>query len=89
MGLLDGSRLATLQITSFVKQDTAALFQGDSNLRKFANTMTTIGAKANQIYQGGVLKRPTSWLDHVNNHRAKYGGSYKQALKDASKSYKK
>lgn len=51
MGLLDGSRLATLQITSFVKQDTAALFQGDSNLRKFANTMTTIGAKANQIYK--------------------------------------
>ena len=53
--LLQGSRLTTPENVAFTKQDTSTLFAKDPKLRKIANSLTTIGAKANIIQQGGTI----------------------------------
>jgi len=52
LAILKGSGIGNEQDYNFVKQDTSSLFKGDSFLRKFSNTVTKIGAKANEITEG-------------------------------------
>jgi len=56
LSLLNGSHIGNDQDRQFVKQDTSSLFQGDSFLRKFANTVTDIGSKVNEITTGAGLE---------------------------------
>ena len=52
MALLKGSGLGTQENYTFIKQDTKTLFKGLEGTRKFANTITNIGAKVNEIVEG-------------------------------------
>ncbi len=51
MGVLDGNGLNNSERTSFVKQDTKAIFESNPVLRKFANTLTDIGGYGNAALQ--------------------------------------
>ena len=51
MGVLDGNGLNNSERTSFVKQDTKAIFEKNPALRKFANTLTDIGGYGNAAIQ--------------------------------------
>lgn len=63
VALLKGSNIGNEQDINFVKQNTESLFKGDAFLRKFANTVTDIGAKVNEITTGaGIPKRKTKQL---------------------------
>lgn len=55
MALLKGSNIGTQEDYDFIKQDSKSLFKGDPALRKFANTLTDIGGKANEIIFGSGL----------------------------------
>jgi len=55
MALLKSSNIGTQQDYSFIKQDSKSLFKNDPVLRKFANTVTDIGGKANEIMFGSGL----------------------------------
>jgi hypothetical protein len=55
IAVLKGSNIGNEQDYNFVKQDTKSLFKGDSFLRKFANTVTDIGAKVNEITTGAGI----------------------------------
>jgi len=55
MGVLDGNGLNNSELTAFVKQDTKSIFQNNTALRKFANTLTDIGGYGNALIQGGDL----------------------------------
>ena len=59
MGVLDGNGLNNSELTSFVKQDTKAIFKNNPVLRKFANTLTDIGGYANAVKQSTDLLRDT------------------------------
>ena len=56
MGVLDGNGLNNSERTSFVKQDTKAIFEKNPALRKFANTLTDIGGYGNAII--GEVSKP-------------------------------
>ena len=56
MGVLDGNGLNNSERTSFVKQDTKAIFENNPALRKFANTLTDIGGYGNAII--GEVSKP-------------------------------
>ena len=58
MALLRGSNIGTDQDYNFIKQDTTALFKGDSFLRKMSNSVTDLGAKVNEITTGTGLNGP-------------------------------
>ena len=51
IGVLDGNSLNNAERTSFVKQDTKAIFEKNPALRKFANTLTDIGGYGNALIQ--------------------------------------
>ena len=51
IGVLDGNGLNNSERTSFVKQDTKAIFESNPVLRKFANTLTDIGGYGNAAIQ--------------------------------------
>ena len=51
MGVLDGNGLNNSERSSFVKQDTKAIFEKNPALRKFANTLTDIGGYGNALIQ--------------------------------------
>ena len=51
IGVLDGNGLNNAERTSFVKQDTKAIFEKNPALRKFANTLTDIGGYGNALIQ--------------------------------------
>ena len=51
MGVLDGNGLNNSERTSFVKQNTKAIFENNPALRKFANTLTDIGGYGNATLQ--------------------------------------
>jgi len=55
IALVNGSNIGDQQDREFIKQNTESLFKGDSFLRKFANTVTDIGGKVNEITQGTGL----------------------------------
>lgn len=68
VALLKGSNIGNEQDINFVKQNTESLFKGDSFLRKFANTVTDIGAKVNEITTGaGIASGKTKQLLNENN----------------------
>ena len=52
MALLKGSGLGTQENYDFIKQDTTELFKGLPGTRKFANTITDLGAVVNTIVEG-------------------------------------
>jgi hypothetical protein len=52
MALLKGSGIGTQENFDFIKQDTKELFKNLPGTRKFANTITDIGATFNTIVQG-------------------------------------
>ena len=56
MGVLDGNGSNNSERTSFVKQDTKAIFESNPALRKFANTLTDIGGYGNAII--GEVSKP-------------------------------
>jgi hypothetical protein len=56
MGVLDGNGLNNSERTSFIKQDTKAIFEKNPALRKFANTFTDIGGYGNAII--GEVSKP-------------------------------
>ena len=56
MGVLDGNGLNNSERSSFVKQDTKAIFENNPALRKFANTLTDIGGYGNAII--GEVSKP-------------------------------
>lgn len=60
LAILKGSGIGNEQDYNFVKQDTSSLFKGDSFLRKFSNTVTKIGAKADEVIQGTGYKNKSS-----------------------------
>jgi len=51
IGVLDGNGLNNSERTSFVKQNTKAIFENNPALRKFANTLTDIGGYGNATLQ--------------------------------------
>ena len=55
IALVNGSNIGDQQDREFIKQNTESLFKGDSFLRKFANTVTDIGGKVNEITTGAGL----------------------------------
>jgi hypothetical protein len=89
MMLLTASKLASPQVTAFTKQDTSTLFAKDPRLRKISNSVTTFGAKANILMQGGAIEDLQQWTNHVQEHHKNNGGTYKDAMQNASSSYKK
>jgi len=56
IALLKGSNVGTQSDYDFIKQQTESLFNGDSTLRKVANTVTDLGAKVNEITTGTGLE---------------------------------
>jgi len=50
----------------FVMQDTAVIFQKNPVLRKFANTLTDIGARVDVLKQGGSLPQSHAIAMHTN-----------------------
>jgi len=63
MALLEYSKLQTQSTKEFVKQDTKTLFEGDNNLRKIANSTTSLGAYANMLMQGGDINDDQEYYD--------------------------
>jgi hypothetical protein len=57
IAVLKGSGIGTEEDYNFIKQDTKALFKGDSFLRKFANTVTDLGGKVNEITMGSGINK--------------------------------
>lgn len=55
MALLKGSNIGNEQDFNFIKQDTKSLFKNNPALRKFANTVTDIGARANVVIEGSGM----------------------------------
>lgn len=56
MAVLKGSQIGTEVNYNFIKQDTKELFRGLPGLRKFANTVTDLGAVANVALTGAGTK---------------------------------
>jgi hypothetical protein len=53
LNLLNANDINTQEVSDFVKQDTAKLFDGLVSLRKISNSVTDIAAKADVFLQGG------------------------------------
>lgn len=66
MSLLKGSNIGNEQDYNFIKQDTKTLFKNNPALRKFANTVTDIGARANVVIEGSGVD--TLEVSHRDNH---------------------
>lgn len=58
LALLKGSGIGNEQDYNFIKQDTKTLFKNNPSLRKLANTITDIGARANVIFKGSGNSKP-------------------------------
>jgi hypothetical protein len=63
MGVLDGNGLNNSERTSFVKQDTKAIFEKNPALRKFANTLTDIGGYGNALI--GEASKPINKIQEA------------------------
>ena len=74
IALLKGSGIGSPEDYNFIKQNTESLFKGDAFLRKFANTVTDIGAKANEITQGTGIENKSEnipllkYKNKINNN---------------------
>ena len=87
LALCQSNHIGNTSEYQFIKQDTVTLFSGLDYLRKFTNTVTGLDANINQVINGGSIKN--NWITHVKNTQIKNQISYKDALKIASKTYKK
>ena len=56
MGILNGNDIGSQENKNFAKQDTEELFSDNNFLRKFSNTVTDLGAKADIISNGAGFK---------------------------------
>jgi len=56
IGILRANSILKSEYEEFIKQDTTEIFEGNPLLRKFANTLTDMGARADVLIQGGNLK---------------------------------
>jgi hypothetical protein len=66
----------------------------ERKLKQVADTMPTkhrdtVAKKKQSLKEGGKVKAPSAWMDHVKAYRAAHGGSYKDAMKAAKATYKK
>jgi hypothetical protein len=55
-GILDANHIGTPNDRAFIEQDARTVLSGYPNLRKTLNTITTIGEKADILYQGGRVR---------------------------------
>jgi hypothetical protein len=68
LALCTANGFITPELTAFIKQDTAALFDG--YFRKLSNTVTDIAARADVVMQGGkVRKRKTNQSNLIRFER--------------------
>ena len=65
LNVLNANGLGNEDNRNFVKQNTQALFADLPYLRKFSNTLTDIGARANVLVSGGDLDNITMSIDEV------------------------
>ena len=65
LNVLNANGLGNEDNRNFVKQNTQALFADLPYLRKFSNTLTDIGARANVLVSGGDLDNITMSFDEV------------------------
>jgi len=66
VAFLTANNIGTETDKSWVKQETKVLFEGNTRLRKIANTLTDIGARVDIIRQGA---------GHTTEHKTKEGGA--------------
>jgi hypothetical protein len=71
LNIMEACSIGDVQDRSFVKQDTRFLFKNLPYLRKFSNTVTTIGARANVVTTGAGTD--TKHLKKNNKHLKKGG----------------
>ncbi len=57
LNILDANKIGDESDRRFVKQDTDFLFENLPFLRKFSNTITTIGSRADVIKSGAGCKK--------------------------------
>jgi hypothetical protein len=57
LAVFNGNNIGDQSDREFIKQDTQKLFKNLTGLRKFSNTITDIGAKANVITQGAGIEK--------------------------------
>tara|TARA_R110000751_G_scaffold7427_3_gene30377 strand:+ start:8826 stop:10985 length:2160 start_codon:yes stop_codon:yes gene_type:complete len=55
IAILNANKIGNATNRTFIKQDTKALFKDLTYLRKFSNTLTDIGARANVAIEGGMI----------------------------------
>ena len=55
LNLLHANGMLNENFSQFIKQDATSVFKNNPNLRKFANTLTDIGQKANVVLNGAGL----------------------------------
>lgn len=72
VAILKGSNIGNEQDINFVKQNTESLFKGDSFLRKFANTVTDIGAKVNEITTGAGITESKTIVQSITFNKNKW-----------------
>lgn len=74
IGIFNANNIGDSQDREFIKQDTKSLFNDTGFLRKFANTITDLGAKVNALTTGGrlnkkgVIKQYGKMLEHLTEH---------------------
>ena len=56
MGILNGNDIGSEENRHFAKQDTEDLFSDNNFLRKFSNTVTDLGARADVLQNGAGIK---------------------------------
>lgn len=70
--VLQANKLATPELTTFVKQNTDSLFKSDPTLAKISKSLTDLGASADVLMSGGkISKKKTNnshFISSVNIH---------------------
>ena len=65
LAILKSNNIGSQEDMDFVKQNTKQLFEGLTGLRKFSNTITDIGAKANVALNGAGMNKPKQYLNET------------------------
>ena len=69
INVLDANNIGDESDREFVKQDTDFLFENLPFLRKFSNTVTTIGARANVVTTGAGKKKLSKKIIEINSKK--------------------
>jgi hypothetical protein len=72
----------TPEYSSFITQDVCKLIPRKT--KGLVDKVTDLGARIDSAVSGGSL-----WTNHCKAYAKEHGVSFKQALKEASKTYKK